>query len=172
MNIPELPIVRRVRRNHAAEHATMTILSQHAPGMRLVARSTPGGFTLYGDVDTQALHLAADEAVARLQAGEAHLAVHPNCGTNLATGGVLTALVALLILGRRPRLDKLPFLVLGTTLALIASQPLGRLAQRYVTTSPRLDGAWVASVRRLRPGVHKVTIADQPARQFADSPIA
>jgi hypothetical protein len=161
-----------VRRNHAAEHATMTILSRRAPGVRFVARSTPGGFTIYGDVATQTLHQAAEEAVARLQAGEANLAVHPNCGTNLVTGGLLTALVALLILGRRPRLDKLPFLVLGTTLALIASQPLGRLAQRYITTSPRLDGAWVASVRRLRPGVHKVTIAGQPARQFADSPIA
>jgi len=41
-------------------------------------------------------------------------------------------------------------------------ETLGRLAQRHVTTSPQMDEAWVSSVRRLRPGVHKVNIAQGP----------
>jgi len=175
MNIPNLlnaPIVRTVRRNHAAEHATMTLLSQRLAGTRLIARSTPGGFTVYGNVKAQTLRRTAEDALARLEAGEANLAVHPNCGTNLVVGGILTALAALLIMGRRPRLERLPFLLLGTTFALIAAQPLGRLAQRHITTSPDPGGAWVASVRRVRPGVHKVVIADQPAHPLADLPIA
>ena len=172
LNLLNAPIVRTVRRNHAAEHATITLLSQRVPGVRLIAHSTPVGFTIYGDVDTQTLRQVAEEAVGRLQRGETRLAVHPNCGTNLVVGGLLTALMALVTLGRRPRLDRLPFLLLGTTLALLAAQPMGRLAQQHITTSPRLDGAWVASVRRIGPGIHKVIIADQPARQFADSPVA
>lgn len=172
LNLLNAPFIRTVRRNHAAEHATMTLLSQRLAGARLIARSTPGGFTVYGNVNAQTLRQAAEDALVRLQAGEAGLAVHPNCGTNLVVGGILTALAALVTLGRRPRLDRLPFLLLGTTFALIAAQPLGRWAQRHITTSPQLDGAWVASVRRLRPGVHRVTIADQPVRPFADSPVA
>jgi len=171
MNILDIPIVRTVRRNHAAEHATITLLSQRRSVGRLIARSTPGGFIVYGDVNTQTLRQAAEDALARLQAGEASLAVHPHCGTNTVVGGILTALAALLILGRRPQWDRLPFLLLGTTFAIIAAQPLGRLAQRYITTSPNLGQAWVASVRRVRPGVHKVTIADPPTHPFADAPI-
>jgi hypothetical protein len=159
-----MPIVRAVRRNHAAEHATITLLSQRLSGTRLVARSTLGGFVVYGNVNAQTLRQAAEDALTRLQDGESRLAVHPNCGTNLVVGGILTALAALLTLGRRPRLERLPFLLLSTTFALIAAQPLGRLTQRYVTTSPNLDDAWVTSVRRLRPGVHKVTIAQGPMR--------
>ncbi|MBU0493665.1 MAG: hypothetical protein KKA73_30700 [Chloroflexi bacterium] len=171
MDLLELPIVRTVRRNHAAEHATMTMLSQHVPGVRLVARSSPRGFTVYGDVHAQALRQAAEEALTRLQAGEANLAVHPNCGTNLVVGGLLTALAAVLLMGRRPRLDRLPFVLLGTTLALIAAQPAGRWTQKHITTSPDLAGTWVASVRRVRPGVHKVAIAQRLPQRFADVPV-
>lgn len=162
LDFREWPIVRTVRRNHAMEHATITLLSQRLPNTRFVARSTPGGFTVYGNVNQKILRQTAEDALARLQAGEAGLAVHPNCGTNLVVGGILTALVSLLIMGRRLRLNRLPFLLLGTTYALMAAQPLGRLAQRHVTTSPQMSEAWVSSVRQLRPGVFKVNVAQGP----------
>ena len=58
------------------------------------ARSDFDGFTVFGEVDTHALAAAAGEALARLQAGERDLTMHPNCGTNLAAAGVLSGVAA------------------------------------------------------------------------------
>src|SRR5579883_83476 len=87
---------RRVRQNHALEHATITILSNYIPDLRVSARSTSRGFTIFGDVDLGQLRRALDEALRRLQAGEAELAIHPNCGTNLAVGVSLITIGTLL----------------------------------------------------------------------------
>src|SRR5260370_39939288 len=73
---------RRIRQNHALEHATITILSGMVPDLRVSARSSSSGFIILGDVDLGLLRRALDEALRRLQAGEAELAIHPNCGTN------------------------------------------------------------------------------------------
>ena len=84
MSVLNMPVVARVRRNHALEHATIHVLSQHDRTLRLVGRSSPSGFHIYGQVDTQVLASAVSEALVRLQSGEVELAVHPRCGTNLA----------------------------------------------------------------------------------------
>ena len=86
-----LPVIDRTRRNHGLEHATITLLSQRQRGLSMVGRSTPNGFYLYGDVSTEALAEAAAAALARMRAGEHHLAVHPNCGTNFVTAGLAAA---------------------------------------------------------------------------------
>ena len=62
---------RRIRQNHALEHATITILSGLVPDLRVSARSNSSGFIIFGDVDLGKLRLALDEALRRLQAGEA-----------------------------------------------------------------------------------------------------
>src|SRR5436309_14555054 len=77
---------RRIRQNHALEHATITILSGYVPNLRISARSSSRGFIIFGDVDLGQLRRALDEALRRLQAGEAELAIHPNCGTNVVVG--------------------------------------------------------------------------------------
>src|SRR6266700_5953466 len=86
MNIEDIVLSRRVRRNHALEHATITILSGMVPNLTVSARSFSNGFVIFGDVDLGLLRRALDEALSRLQAGEAELAIHPNCGTNLVVG--------------------------------------------------------------------------------------
>jgi hypothetical protein len=82
-------LIRAVRQNHALEHATIHVLSWRNPQTRIVGRSTPSGFFVYGPLDTQEVASAASEALARLQQGEAHLALHPRCGTNLVVTSVL-----------------------------------------------------------------------------------
>src|SRR5438270_13376131 len=96
MNIEDIVLSRRVRRNHALEHATITILSGMVPNLTVSARSSSRGFVILGDVDLGLLRRAADEALQRLQAGEAELAIHPNCGTNLAVGVSLMTIGTLL----------------------------------------------------------------------------
>jgi hypothetical protein len=155
--------IQAVRQNHALEHATMHVLSWHNPYLQLMGRSTAAGFLIYGQVDTQTLANAASEALCRLQRGEAHLAVHPRCGTNLAVTGLLAGTAAFgTSLGRtRSRLDRLPAALIAATLAALIAQPLAHRVQEDITTSPHVDGLYVESITRQELGKvvsHKVVI--------------
>ncbi|HFD38468.1 MAG TPA: hypothetical protein ENJ31_01270 [Anaerolineae bacterium] len=157
-------ILDTVRQNHALEHATMHLLSRRHPYLRLAGRSTIGGFLIYGPVETQDVAAAASEALARLQQGEAYLAVHPRCGTNLAVTAVMAggAAFGVGVLGRaKSRLDRLPLALTAATLAALLAQPLAHKLQERVTTSPDLEGAFIAEISRMERGrfiIHKVTV--------------
>ncbi len=160
-------VINAIRRNHALEHATISILlSRHGPHMRVIGRAAPDGFYIYGDIPTERLKEFAHEGLARLQRGESHLAVSPLCGTNLAVAGVLAGLASLFAMGSRNRLQGIPGAIMAAMLAVIAAQPLGRLVQKHVTTSPELDGISIISVEpmgRRFPRLHKVRTASAPA---------
>jgi len=151
----------RVRRNHALEHATVHLLARQQPNLKVVGRSTPGGFYLYGPDDTYAVERAAQQAVLAL-AADRDLAVHPRCGTNLAVTGILAGLAAFFASGGRSRgrLMSLPRILLATLWGVLLAQPLGNLAQRYVTTDANVARAHVGPVRREagRPGTHFVPV--------------
>jgi len=158
-----LKLLEKIRQIHALEHATIHILSWRYPQTRVVGRSTDSGFYIYGDVDTEALAAAVSEALARLQRGEKELAIHPQCGTNLATAGVLAGLSAFLALVGRPRKRwaRLPEAITLATLAVLLSQPLGLLVQRYITTSPQVTDIAIKEIKRFDLGtvrVHKVEV--------------
>jgi hypothetical protein len=130
--------------------------------MRVVGRAAPDGFYIYGDIPTERLREFAHEGLERLQRGESHLAVSPLCGTNLAVAGVLAGLASLFAMGSRNRLQGIPGAIMAAMLAVIAAQPLGRLVQKHVTTSPELDGIRIISVEpmgRRFPRLHKVRTA-------------
>jgi glutathione S-transferase len=151
-----LPAVDRTRRNHALEHATLTVLSQKHRPVRLMGRSTPSGFHIYGDISTEALLEAATEALRRLQAGEASLAVHPNCGTNFVIAGCAAACAAYLgFVGAnrwRDRWERMPVVALLSTLAVIAAQPVALAIQRNITTSGDVRTLQITRVERRSGG--------------------
>ena len=154
---PILAIFSRVRRNHGLEHATLHLLAQRHAGRSMAGYSDPGGFWLMGDVPTAHVRAAVDEALRRMRAGEHRLAVHPFCGTNFVTSGILTALAAFVALlgagrGLRSRLERLPLAATLATLALIVGQPLGLLLQANVTTSGEPGALEVIEVRRANRG--------------------
>lgn len=135
-----LPLLSRIRRNHGLEHATLHVLSRRHPGLKMGGYSDFNGFWLLGSLDEAEVRSGAEEALQRLKAGEAGLAVHPNCGTNFATAGSLAGLAGLMgMLGvgnrRRDKLERLPMVAVFATLALIAAQPLGLRVQKHITTS-------------------------------------
>jgi len=139
-NILEYGPISRVRRNHGLEHATLHVLAERHPGRPLAGHSDLGGFWIIGDLPAEELASAIQEARARLESGESKLAVHPNCGTNFATSGILAGLAAAVAMfgaGKKARdnLDRLPLAILAATLALIVAQPLGMQLQERVTTS-------------------------------------
>ena len=128
----------------------------------MMARSDLDGFTLFGDMDSEVVRLATEEALQRLQSGESGLAVHPNCGTNLVTAGMLSGVAAVVASSGRSRSmwDRVPSALLAATLALILAVPAGRWVQENVTTSPDVDNLHVAKVQRSGSGAvrHRVSI--------------
>ena len=153
-----LPTLSRIRRNHGLEHATINILSERFPNITLIGRTDRQGFYLFGQVPTEALRQAVDDALSRLRNGEYSLAIHSNCGTNLVATGMLTGMASFFSLlgskdeGWRERLGRLPLAIAVSTLALIISQPLGRAAQQHLTTQPDPGSLEVMSVHLIHRG--------------------
>lgn len=166
MNLLELWPFAAIRRNHALEHATIHVLSERHLGVRVVGRSDWAGFTLFGPVHTDDVAAAVSAALQRLRAGEFQLAIHPRCGTNVATGMVLASLTSLAALHgkRRSRLEKAVQLILGLGAALILAQPLGTRFTQRLTTSADVRGLRVADIRRQERGslvMHRVETAQK-----------
>jgi hypothetical protein len=145
--IPGLKEILLVRQVHALEHATVWMLggTPKSSAYRTLTvddeqfggLSTPEGFYLLGNADTTIVRRAAHKALHRLTSGEAHLAVHPRCGTNLSVAMTLSAGLAM---GAHFILPKDPlsqFLGLGAALTLTSqlSPIVGHWVQENVTTA-------------------------------------
>ncbi len=148
MKAEDLLFGRRIRQNHALEHATITILSGYIPDLRVSARSNSRGFTIFGDVDLGQLRRALDEALRRLQAGEAQLAIHPNCGTNLVVGVSLLAAGTLLGMTSSRSSTRIASAAASSFAGFMAARPLGEYVQKHVTTLPDLRGVRVTEIYR------------------------
>ncbi len=154
-------LVGATRRNHALEHATIAVLlGKLGPSLRLIGRATRDGFYVYGDVPSDVLTAAAAEALVRLKGGESHLAVSPLCGTNLAVSGILAGVSSVVAMGPQDRREeRLPNVLLAAMVAVLAAQPIGRLIQKHLTTSPDLAQMRIRGVRKGDNGLgrfHKV----------------
>ena len=148
MNVEDVLFGRRIRQNHALEHATITVLSGMVPDLSISARSSSRGFVIFGDVDLGQLRLALDEALHRLQAGEAELAIHPNCGTNLVIGVSLMALGTILGMASSNTRTRIATTAASSMAGLMAARPVGEFVQKHVTTLPDLEGVRVADITR------------------------
>src|SRR5438874_656235 len=123
-----------VKQNHALEHATIVLLSRKFPEVRLAGISFAAGFFVFGDVPTEEILPAAQEALNLLRTTQPELAVHERCGTNLAVSGLLTGLSAMAVARMRRPYNTANNVILASTAALILARPLGLTVQRYFTT--------------------------------------
>jgi hypothetical protein len=142
------------------EHATLKVLARKYDDKTLAGHSNPTGFFLFGDIATEDIRAAIKEAMTRLRAGERELAIHPGCGTNMATSMVVPAAFAWLpFQGARSTRGRLLLIPVGLTFALfgyLLSKPLGPWFQRNVTTEADLGTLQVVEITRVRKGVHRV----------------
>jgi hypothetical protein len=151
-------LIADTRRNHALEHATVSLLlGRLGPSLRLVGRASADGFFIYGDVPPNLLAECAQEGLARLKRGEAFWAVTPLCGTNIAAAGMLAGLSSALVLRNSKGKDSLGNAMAAGMLAVTLAQPLGRLIQQHLTTSPDLTDTEIVSIESKPNGrFHKV----------------
>jgi len=165
MRLFNTSFIAHTRRNHALEHATIHLLNGRHPTAKLGGWSTPAGFYVYGHVPTADVQGAASEALYRLRRGERNLAVYPRCGTNLVTAGTLVGSIAFLTMlpgDNRSRRERLPLLILLSTLALLLAQYLGPAVQEYVTTDVNHSDSHIVKVERGTAGrtpVHRVLVS-------------
>ena len=147
--------IRRIRRNHALEHSTVSLLLEWGVTPPLGGYSTPGGFFLFGRVPTETAVQAAHEALKLLRDGKRERAISPHCGTNILAGAVMAGLASAMILGSRGEwLRRLPAAVAAATVATIASRPVGNAIQRRYTTMADMTGVEIREITPLwaRPG--------------------
>ena len=141
--LDNLPFINNTRRNHALEHATLKVLEEHYPGMKMAGVSNPKGFFLFADVPTEVVTDAVLKAQKRLGEGEAGLAIHSHCGTNLVTSSLLAAVSAWLLLygssgTRKPKWYNYIFAISFAIPIYIFSKPLGPKVQKLITTKADL----------------------------------
>jgi len=160
MSFLDLPFLLETRRNHALEHATLKILSPKYPSRPLGGHSNPTGFMILGDVHVDDLRAAANEALKRLRAGERDLAIHPGCGTNYATSGLLAGSLAWFGLKGKgewyKKLWRIPFILPLAVIVWELSKPLGPKLQDGITTEANLGDMEIVSVKQIRPSLHRV----------------
>lgn len=152
-----IPIVSQVRRNHGLEHATLHVISEKLPGISVAGVSSLYGFILLADLPTESVTEAVLEALKRLKGGETTLAVHENCGTNLAVSSFLAAGAAWLAMAgtgkdAKLRLYRLPLAVLLAIPIFFLSKPLGPWLQQHLTTSAVPENMSLAQVSSLHVG--------------------
>ena len=171
--------IKQIQRNHALEHATVHILSNLQPGLRLMGRTDYRGFWLYGRIDTHLVRQAVSEGLLRLQNDESWLAVHPKCGTNIAVAALVASAAvytaqALAERGAEPSehgrsagrswLGKAATAAISLGSAMALAQPLGLLAQQHITTAPDLDGVSLRDISRQDAGgmvIHRVLLTHE-----------
>jgi Domain of unknown function (DUF6391) len=162
MNVlDDIPVISTVRRNHGLEHATIHVLTSRHARLSMVGHATVSGFNLYGEVETADVESAANEALERIRAGESRLVIHPNCGTNFATAGMVAGLAAWVASMGSSRASKLPRMMLASTVGLLFAMPLGLSVQEHITTSAVVGSAAILGVTRGRRGnltMHSVKI--------------
>ena len=148
-----IPYLERIRRNHGLEHATLNLLASSHPGQVLAGHSDASGFWILGPVGTGELADTVTEALARLQAGQAELAVHRNCGTNLLVSGFAAGMAgaaALIGVGEKPadKIERIPLITTLSVLALLVSRPLGPMLQRMLTVSGNPGSLQITGITR------------------------
>ena len=157
--ILDLPYILETRRNHALEHATLHMLA-HKHKINMAGHSNPTGFFIFGELLTEDVRSALNEAYARLRSGEKELAVHPGCGTNLVATAFLPGTLAYLPFqstrSTRGRILLLPMALLLGVFGFFLSKPLGTWMQRYVTTEADLGKMQIVDVTLVRKGVHRI----------------
>jgi hypothetical protein len=158
--ILDLPFILETRRNHALEHATLHMLAR-THKINMAGHSNPTGFFIFGELRTDEIRAALNEAYSRLRSGEKGLAIHPGCGTNLVATAFLPGTMAWLPFqsarSTRARLLLLPLALIFGVFGFILSRPLGTWLQRKVTTEADLGNMRVVDVTLVRKGVHRIT---------------
>jgi hypothetical protein len=141
---------RRVRQNHALEHATINLLEETIPDQKIAGLSLEDGFFVFAPVNPVVIEKAARKGLQLLKGGQSNLAIHAECGTS---SGVVAFIASLFFLGLFISYGRISFLLLPIILgaAWAAGRYLGPITQRFLTTSTRLENVEILGIEMRIP---------------------
>lgn len=143
----------RTRRNHALEHAVVTLLLERGVEPPLGGYSVPSGFFIWSSASPEAMGEASREALRLLKEGHSGLAVSPFCGTNLIASVLVGGAAAMLASGgQRGFWATARGAAAAVAAASVLGKPVGRFLQRRFTTLPDLERVEIETAQMLVEG--------------------
>ena len=123
----------RIRRNHALEHATVSLLLERGTAPPAGGYSAPGGFLIWSKTDPHVITDTARDALQLLNEGHSDLAISAHCGTNFVAAAILGGLAASVAGRGRGLWPLIRGAAAGLIVAGTLSQPVGKFMQRSFT---------------------------------------
>jgi hypothetical protein len=127
---------RRLRQNHALEHATINVIEQRYRTRGVVGMPDPNGFHLRGRVSPDTVTSATQEAFRRLKRGEVDLAWNRRCPTSLVGTQVLLAVVFLVVALLVWREFTAPPVLIALLGGALLGPPISPFLQRWLLVDP------------------------------------
>ena len=156
-----------VRRNHAIEHATVSILTEQKIKSAVIGFAIPSGFIIYSKSDKDEILSAANHGLKLMKSGISEISISQFCGTNLVVAALLTGVSTLLlgkILGKKSK--NILNITNGFLLSALLSKPIGRIVQKYVTTDSNVKNIQIKNIVSLKIGTFHInfisTTYDEP----------
>ncbi|MGI5823694.1 MAG: DUF6391 domain-containing protein [Dethiobacteria bacterium] len=136
---------RRLRANHALEHATINVIEEHFGSMNLAGLGQENGFIIQGPLDPHTVEKAARIGLMRLQRGERDLAIHHRCGTSMLAANLVSSVLIIFLLWKIGYFG-IFYILLALVVAQFLGPHLGRFFQKYITTSTNVAGFEIVGV--------------------------
>lgn len=127
---------RRMRQNHALEHATINILQQRHRVTGVVGMPAEDGFHIRGRVNPETVISATQEAIRRLRKGERELARSRRCPTSLAATQLFLAVTFLIIVLAIWREFTVPPIMIALLAGALLGPPVSPVLQRLLLIDP------------------------------------
>ncbi|MDI6601395.1 MAG: DUF6391 domain-containing protein [Thermoanaerobacteraceae bacterium] len=137
---------KRVRQNHALEHATINVIEEkYGTLFNLSGYALEDGFIIRGNAPTDMVYEAAAIGQRRLKRGERYLAIHKRCGTSLAITNLIASVLFLILL-----LKYGYFNLLNIVIAILAASMIGpffgKYVQLYLTTAQDVENMEIINI--------------------------
>jgi len=166
LEIIKIALNKRLRQNHALEHATINILQEYYGKNRLLTGyAKEDGFYIRGPVNPNLIDEAARVGLSRLLAGESYLAIHEGCGTSIAAANFIFSVVFVVFLFRFGFFNLLN-IILAMILANMIGPFSGKLMQRYLTTSADVHNVEIVDIEYSHPQNVGIFIANIANMEF------
>ncbi len=137
----------RLRANHALEHATINVIEEHYGPLNIAGLGQENGFIIQGPVDPYTVEEAARAGLARLQRGEKDLAIHRRCGTSMLAANLVASVLVIFLLWKMGHFGFF-YILLALVGAQFMGPHLGRVLQKFLTTSTKVAGFEIVSVEK------------------------
>ncbi len=136
-----------LRANHALEHATINVIEERLGCLNLTGMGQEDGFIVQGPVDSYLLESAARVGLERLKRGETNLAIHRRCGTSILAANLVSSVLIIFFLWAFGYFG-LSYILLALIAAQLLGPHLGRIMQKYITTTADVEGMEIVGVER------------------------